>query len=1119
MKRFLLSASLLFFISICCVVNISGQNLVLNPSFELTSQCPQGISQFNLATNWTQANSGADSCTTADLYAACVPAFGGSNSPNGQLGYQASRTGDHHAGAILGDGFPGVGCALFDNWRENLEGHLSSPLVAGQKYLVRFYVSLAEGTMAGTNNFHVYFSNTYYSHNACTDPNGPRISVTPQLSYCGPCIMDTINWVELRWIYTATGGEQYFVVGNFNSNANTTVCALHCNTFNPYVYYYFDDFEVSPAAANDCSFTLVTSAVNAGCANNDGVATVEAHGCTSPFTYHWNTNATTAAITGQPAGNYTVTVTDNTACSTTISQAIGSYAPPALQLSAINASCTSNNGTVIANVVTGTGPYSYHWSNNATTQVINNLGAGTYTVTVTGAGNCSASVSALITASAGSLTLSGVSTPASCGNNNGAATVNVSGGTGPFTYTWSNAQTSQTISSLAPGSYTVTVAPNSTVTNTPFFSEDFTGGQGNWTFVDGPGTNGDKPNVWVVNSNTDCNCNAGNYLHTTCNPTGFTCLGNQGGCTYFAGSPIPNPLLGDATTDKMAVSPSISTVGKTNMVLKFKYESGGDAGNDFGQIRFSGDGGTTWTDMPTHYNDSTLCTQATVNVPNNFENLANFKIAFRWVNNNDGNGNDPGWAIDSIRLVENSAGSCPSITSITVTGSNALSLTPSSTPANCGQNNGTATVVVAGTGNYTYSWSNNGTTSTISNLSGGTYTVTVNEGVNCSSTASVTITATTGLSVSTSANNATCGNNNGSATVTVAGTGSYNYVWSNSDNGATISNLAPGTYNVTVTQGGCSATASAVVIASAGLSASFNVTQPSCGQTNGSLSCTNITGGNLPMTTAWSLNSVQISTGLQITNLGAGTYNFHASDANGCSLDTNFVFTSTGPGSVSISSAQSIMCAGDSMQVCAPAGYVSYLWNNGGTGQCIQAHQAGNYYVTVTDAGNCTASSNHLPVNVYPIPAVSISVNGDTLTAFNAVTYQWYFNGTLIPNATSNVYVATQTGNYTLAITDGNGCSAVSNPVTIGTVGINEMIEGQELKVYPNPLSSGNWQLAVSNRLIGNEVEIFDDKGRLVYKDVIRSIQQTIDLNAARGVYFLHIYSAEHAVTLKLIKL
>lgn len=1107
-----------FLLGLICLLtaNVFGQNLVLNPSFENTSGCPQGISEFNLATDWAQGNSGADTCSTSDLYAGCTSQIGGSNSPNGLLGYQGSRTGTHHAGIILGEGF--LGCTLLgDNYREYIEGHTSAPLVAGQKYLVRFYVSLPEGVMGGTDDFGVYFSNNYYQHNAC--PNS-LMPVTPQLNYCGDPILDTLNWVEVRWIYTATGGENYFTIGNFKNDGNTTVAPFNCGSFNPYLYYYIDDVEISPITGpgNECSFALSTTTTNAGCANNDGTATVKAAGCTSPFVYHWGNSATTSTITSLPAGTYSVTVSDNTSCSSTISAVVAAYTPPVLQVSTINASCSANDGTAIANVVSGTGPYTYHWNTNVNTQVANNLGAGTYSVTVTGAGVCSASATATITASNGGLSLTSATTPASCGNNNGTAGVTVTGGQGPFTYSWSNSQNTQTISGLAPGSYTVTVSSNTSATPTPFFSADFTNGGTGWTFINGPGTNGANPNQWVVNNNTDCTCHTGNYLHVTCNSTALPCFGNTGGCTYYAGSPIPNPLFGDPTADILAVSPAISTIGKSNMRLTFRYEVGGDAGSDYGLVRFSADGGTTWTDMPTQYSDSFTCANAVVNVPNNFENTANFKIAFRWINNNDGNGNDPGFAIDDVQLIENSSAGCPSVATVVVAGSGSLTLNTTSTNANCGQNNGTAGVTVAGNGNYTYQWSNNATTAGISNLSGGTYTVTVREGNNCSATASTTISASSGLSISATSTNATCGNNNGTATVTVSGTGNYTYSWSGNQNTATISNLAAGSYSVTVNENNCSATATAVVAATAGLAGTFSVAQPSCGQANGSLNCTNIAGAAQPLTTTWKLNNVTISTGLQISNLGSGVYVFHASDANGCALDTTFVLNITSGSSVTITSNQTTICSSDSAQICAPAGYTSYLWNTGAATQCISSRLAGNYYVTVTDNGNCTATSNHLSLNVYPQPPVSISVNGDSLLAYNASSYQWYLNGQPIQGATNPLYVATQAGSYAVLVTDANGCSASSVPVIIGVTGLAN-ITNEKIAVYPNPVQNGNWNLEVGEKMVGSQIEVFDAEGRIVYKTEIKSIKSEIDFNAAQGVYMLRITSGNQYLSQKLVKL
>lgn len=1105
----------LFSLLLTSVNFLSAQNLVENPSFEITSACPQGISGFSLATNWQQGNSGADSCTTADLYAGCSSQIGGANSPDGLLGYQASRTGTHHAGIILTEGF--VGCvSLNDNYREYIEGHLSQPLTAGQKYVVKFYVSLAENVMWGTSSIGVYFSNTAYSHNAC--PNSQLMPVTPQLNYCGDPIMDTINWVEVKWIYTATGGEQYFTIGNFKSDANTVTATHNCQSFNPYAYYYIDDVEVSAAQPNDCNFAIQTSSTNTGCTSNSGTAIATVSGCSSPFNYTWNTGAHTASAFNLAAGTYTVTVSDATSCSSTASVSVGSYQAPTVQVSTINASCGGNNGTAIAGASGGTPPYTYLWNNSTTSQSASNLAVGTYSVTVTSTGSCTASATANITSGSGGFTLTPSFTNAGCGGNTGTATATPSGGTPPYTYAWSNSGTTQTITGLAPGTYTVTVTSSGSSTATPFYTEDFTSGTG-WTLnVNGTGTNSTTANQWIINNDGDCTCGTGKYLHITCGGSLFNGCPVAGACTYSLGLPPPFPN-GDVTTDKYAVSPVISTVGKTGMTLAFSYMCDGDPGNDYGLVSFSSDGGTTWTDMPTQYSGVATCSQATVNIPSNFENISTFKFAFRWINNSDQNGNDPGFVIDDIQISSGGGGSCPATASVTVGTTSSLTLTASATNATCGNNNGTATTTVtAGTGPYTYAWSNSGNTQSISNLGAGTYTVTVTGQGGCSATASATVAATNGLQLTANATNTAC-TGAGSATVNVAsGNGPYTYLWSNSATTQSISNLSSGTYNVTVTgQGGCSATASVNVVVSNGLSSTFTVNQPSCGNNNGTLSCNGITNGASPITVSWVIAGNVVSNTYQVSNAGSGVYEFHATDANGCTLDTSFTLTAGGL-SVAITSDKSVICQGDSAHICAPAGYTAYQWNTGATTQCIYARLQSNYYVTVTDAGNCTVTSNHIALSAYPLTSISITVNGDTMTSYSGVTYQWYYEGTLIPNANSTTYIAPQGGYYNLAITDTNGCTVVSNRITIVKTGLEE-IAGENVMIYPNPTMLKGWTIEVGEDMVGSKVEVYNDRGQLVFENTIKNTKSEINFNAAQGVYMLQLRTDKKTITHKLIKL
>lgn len=235
-----------------------------------------------------------------------------------------------------------------------------------------------------------------------------------------------------------------------------------------------------------------------------------------------------------------------------------------------------------------------------------------------------------------------------------------------------------------------------------------------------------------------------------------------------------------------------------------------------------------------------------------------------------------------------------------------------------------------------------------------------------------------------------------------------------------------------------------------------------------------------------------------------------------CCVDPQHCSANCQSYNVTVNADLPVFCSGDSVRVCAPRGYVSYLWNNGKTDSCIYALQAGYYYVTVTDTANCTGTSNHLAVSTYPLLPVSISVTGDTLTAYNAVTYQWYFNDNRINGANSAVYVADQTGNYTLEITDTNGCHIFSNPISVVT-GIGELQNSAGVKVYPNP-SSGTWQLEADNNWLNGIVEVCDVNGRLVFKTVIQNAVTKIFFETSRGVYTLHIYDGERIIAQKLVK-
>lgn len=356
-----------------------------------------------------------------------------------------------------------------------------------------------------------------------------------------------------------------------------------------------------------------------------------------------------------------------------------------------------------------------------------------------------------------------------------------------------------------------------------------------------------------------------------------------------------------------------------------------------------------------------------------------------------------------------------------------------------------------------------------------------------------------------------------STTVLVATTSTQGalYIWSNGITTANDTVTTGGTYYVTVTNAAqtCSTVDSITITSSSTLSISTSSTPTTCGASNGTatVSVNNGTASSY----LWS-NSGNTAT---ISALAAGNYTVTVTGTGNCSASASVTVSSSAGGSpVTITADQTSFCSQDSAQLCAPTGNgLNYLWNTGAITPCITVKQAGNYYVTVTDNNGCSAESNHLSINVLPSPPVNISVSGDTLTSYNASSYQWYRNGILIPGATSAKYVMTQPGSYTVVVTGPNGCTAQSLPVVV--TGVDVVTLQQQFSVYPNPLTGGNWTVEAGKDLLGAKLAIYDNNGRMVYNTEITTPTTVIEAEMARGVYWLKVSSGQNSFTNKLVKL
>lgn len=200
--------------------------------------------------------------------------------------------------------------------------------------------------------------------------------------------------------------------------------------------------------------------------NNTGAIDMTIVGGTGPYTQFWYNSATiilsdtTADISNQYADAYTIVVVDANGCSDSLVSTIGQPAEPLIITGIIDdVNCYGfNDGSIDITVTGGTTGYTFNWSNGATTEDISNVVADTYTIDITDLNGCTASSEFIVDQPVAPLDVTTIVDDVKCfGETNGSIISQVTGGTMPYSYTWSNSETTPNISLLPAGVYTLTV--------------------------------------------------------------------------------------------------------------------------------------------------------------------------------------------------------------------------------------------------------------------------------------------------------------------------------------------------------------------------------------------------------------------------------------------------------------------------------------------------------------------------------------------------------------------------------------------------------------------------------------------------------------------------------------
>jgi len=842
---------------------------------------------------------------------------------------------------------------------------------------------------------------------------------------------------------TGTNSIQWLNAGNNVVSTSTLASNLCAGTYSVHLTDQSGcQFNQTVSISQPPAVTLnvVTQSITCQTNTAGGSATANISGGNGgPFTFTWTgtggtTVSTSSLATGLPAGNYTLIARDALSCQ--ISTVI-SILQPATYTYAVtsNSLLCSNlcNGSMTVTPIGGTGPYQYtlqaaSGSTNSTAGTFTALCGGNYTLITKDAVSTCPQQTIITLAAPLTLTASVATTSLACFNVcNGALAGSATGGTGPYSFTWTTGAGTQTGSALTgrcAGGYTLLVRDANTCTaqTTASLSQPA------------------QMSITVNTTQESCFNSCNGIL--AANPSGGTPGYTVNWSNAFSGL-VNNGLCSGAYSYTLTDANGCSLPGTSTLQPKTPVTVGI---------------GTTGIICAGNCNGSATLTPAGGNAPYSFT-LSGSPTA------NNTTGLFTNLCSGAFIANVSDANGCTTSSNVTIPTPSLLSIAVVGTKNSCLACTGAGTVAASGgVPGFNYSWTNStasvvSTASTAANLCTGNYTVSVTDNSGCTATTTLAINQTIIGAVVNGGTGISCnGLCTGSAVVSPSGgSGSYTYSWSTTpaQTSATATALCAGVYTVTVNElggAGCTATNTIGVTQPASITINSSITNVQCnGLCNGAITPT-LTGGAGGFTYTWTPGLINTSS---LTSLCSGGYTLNARDANGCSITPQTYsvsqppavtgnFTITAPSGCTLTNGG--ICASPSGGNGAP---YTFTWLPGASnGSCITNVGAGLYTVTIRDAGGCTLALNPT-INSNTVPIVSVNQqsancfggNGSatiSATSGNGGPFSYTWSPAVVIN--TNIATNIPAGNYAVNVKDGQGCSVVhtfviNQPTSLTVIG------------------------------------------------------------------------------------